>query len=260
MSRLRTKLLNDIYRQYEFNENKIFNICQVYVPFLDNLFSLNQSNKLSVFTTNYDRIIEKLCYRENISVIDGFVKNEETQRYGLNPEEYVWEPTEFRNPSSFESQNGEKRINLFKLHGSLNWRIKFDDRIVRIASEEKATSKNYKDNLVIYPSEKVKPEIDPFKTLHNEFQLELKECDAMIFIGFAFRDEYINDIIKESNTKVIVISPHASERIKNPSEGASKFRRISAINASFGATEVTEINKEIQKIVNSIRKLDKMFA
>ncbi len=92
LSNLRNKLIDDIYRQYEFRENKVDDICKVYSPLIELLFFLNQTSVVSVFTTNYDRVIEKMCYKKNIFVTDGFVRNGETEKHELNPEEYEWYP------------------------------------------------------------------------------------------------------------------------------------------------------------------------
>lgn len=103
---------------------------------------------------------------------------------------------------------------------------------------------------MIYPSEKVKPEIEPFRTLHNEFISDVNRCNILIFIGFAFRDEYINSILNDAGKKyLIIISPHDSDIIKKPNGNASKFKRTYAIDASFGKAET--IN-ELQKTLASI--------
>ena len=250
MSRLRDKLIEDVYRQYQFREDKKEEICTTYWPLIDFLFSYNHSHELSIFTTNYDRVIEKLCYKKGIDVIDGFVRNQETDKHDLNPEEYEWYPEEFKRTTSANNKN---IIKLYKLHGSLNWRVRFDDILVRIATEEKTTSTNYKNNLVIYPSEKVKPEMKPFNQLHECFVDEIKRADAMVFIGFAFRDEYLNDIIKNTHMRKIIISPHAAETIKKPSGKACNFKRANVIDASFGKTPLMP---EIQKILKSIHSED----
>lgn len=87
-------------------------------------------------------------------------------------------------------------IKLFKLHGSLNWRRRQDDSVVKIGSEERTRgTKRFKENLLVYPAEKFKPTIEPFKTLHGLFEKYFEECETCVFIGFAFRDEYLNSII-----------------------------------------------------------------
>jgi hypothetical protein len=248
MGSLREKLIDDVYRQYEFDDSRTDDICETYYNLIMNLYELNGSSEIRIFTTNYDRVIEKFCYKNEIECIDGFASNQET-KHGLNPEEYGWNPEQFFQKTDVVSK---KMIKLFKLHGSLNWRIKHDGRIVRIAPEERARlSRQYKNNLVIYPAEKVKPEIEPFQTLHKIFEKEFRQADATIFIGFAFRDDYLNSVMKKGTekNKVIIISPHATELIKKLGKTSGFASNPIAINAAFGRTTGNEI---IDKILSSI--------
>ena len=83
------------------------------------------------------------------------------------------------------------------------------------------------------PAEKVKPEIEPFKTLPEWFKKLFNESDVVIFIGFAFRDQYLNKIIMESplskRKKLIVVSPHASKLV-------DKFKEFSGTTAFIDRT------------------------
>lgn len=241
MKGLREKIIDDIYRQYEFDENKIDKICKTYSPLISALMSLNNDD-VPIFTTNYDRVIENFCYKKDISVIDGFKRNDE------NIEESEWTPELFNQPKNQKNPS----IRLFKLHGSLNWRIRRnDDKIVKVATEERTreNSRLYKNNLVIYPAEKSKPEIDPFKTLHEHFQKELMSSNFAIFIGFAFRDEYLNSIMKEypEKNEIIVVSPHASEHLKTLKKATNLKSKLTPIDASF---EDSRVLGEIRKIVD----------
>lgn len=229
-ARLRDKLIDDIYRQYEFDDNRIDLICRTYKPLINLLYSYKGVSELSIFSTNYDCSIENLCYNSSsMKLIDGFIDKNTSEELGLamrlRPEEYGWYPNIFD-----EEVKGDSKIKLYKLHGSLNWRVRYDDKIVKIAPEQRiGESKQYKKNLVIYPAEKVKPEIDPYKKLHELFVKSYTESEITIFIGFAFRDEYLNSIFRQApeSKKIIIISPHASELTK------STLNKSSGIKATF---------------------------
>ena len=107
------------------------------------------------------------------------------------------------------------------------------------------------NNLVIYPGEKLKPETDPFKKLHEFFVEEVNSTDFLIFIGFAFRDEYLNTVIREASSKpkIIIISPHASQ-LKNSKSLLGFKNNPSFIDASFGKDTDLIINQVEKTILN----------
>ena len=238
---LRSKIQRDIFRQYEFNPAALPRINEIYVPLIRALFFLNKNSPLSIFTTNYDQIIENACSKNNILLIDGFKRmSKADDECEWNPEEYYEEITEKNSPL----------VRLYKLHGSLNWRERVvDGKTVRVSTEELTIgSRRYRKNYVIYPAEKFKPEIDPFKKLHEMFVNEYLKCDTAIFLGFAFRDDYLNSVINQATSKkqIIIISRHASDFVQNNKD---RFKpSLIPIDFTFGE----EIDKLISKIVKYI--------
>jgi hypothetical protein len=239
IEQLRGKIQSDVFRQYQFNPNSIESISLAYKPLIELLFSITNNSPLSIFTTNYDRVIENFCRSNKLHCIDGFKRNEET-------EEFEWHPEEFDRRTASDKA---PTIKLFKLHGSLNWLDRGNNTIERVSVEGKIRTKQHKGNLLIYPAEKLKPEIEPFKKLHELFQTEFGHSDITIFIGFAFRDEYLNNVIRQGSekNKIIIVSPSASELVKKPIGSASRFKsNPTAINANFGeAKTLQEIEKAI---------------
>lgn len=244
MEKLRDRIQSDVFRQYEFNPTTISTITQVYEPLVEMLLDLSNYKEIPIFTTNYDRVIEECCRSNNLTCVDGF------KRTG-GSEEFEWTPQDF---NRVITDTSETTIKLFKLHGSLNWRIrKSDNAIVKISPEERTRgSRRYEKNLLIYPAEKLKPENEPFRTLHEFFRSELAKSDWVIFVGFSFRDEYLNSVIMQSSSKnkIIIVSPHASELLKGPLSARSIWheRAPITIDRSFGEFETqNEIEKAIMK-------------
>jgi hypothetical protein len=245
---LENKIKSYVYQQYQFSPETLRKVNSVYKPFLEQILSYNGDDEIEVFTTNYDRVIEMFCAKNNFSLIDGFRHS--------NTEEFEWAADEF------EKKGSGRTVKLYKLHGSLNWRRRYDDLPVKIGTEEKvANSKQFKENLLIYPAEKSKPEIEPFKTLYEKFEHYYKICDACIFIGFAFRDEYLNKIIDQGleNLKIMIIDLNAVDIRKSLIEKlGKKSHRIFGINASFeDANNLDKINEFLSKnavIVETVGK------
>ena len=213
------------------------------------LHHLASDNELFIFTTNYDRVIEEYCRHQSIPYIDGFARDP-------TAEEFEWNPVEFE-----KKQQGIDSIKLFKLHGSLNWRRRIDGVPVKIGTEEKTRrdSKRFHENILIYPGEKSEPHTEPFITLHKLFQKYFLDSDVCVFIGFAFRDEYLNSIIAQGlrKKKVVIVDLIAIKIRGNLIEEWSprlKLHRIVCVDGPFGELSTTnKIEEAILKKGTFIR-------
>ena len=98
-----------------------------------------------------------------------------------------WHPEEFNHK---EWKFDAKRIRLYKLHGSLDWRITSGGRIERVPIEERVSprTKRYKENLLIYPAEKDYSKGEPFRRLQKYFDQVLNWHEICLVIGYSFRD------------------------------------------------------------------------
>ena len=146
--------------------------------------------KIEVVTSNYDMILESALDNNKVADIGwrgSIVRSLDTS---------LWDNTED------ESSLGL----LTKLHGSINW-TKNDEKIF----VGDPTFKNDHDaHAIIYPGFKGRPVDATFLSFHNYFSKALSEADVAIFIGFAFRDEYINDICERSvrgQTRIGILNP-----------------------------------------------------
>lgn len=251
MEQLEDKIKSDIFRQYEFSPSEVENISKAYGSLIELISNFTSDNELSIFTTNYDRVIEEFCECNSYSYVDGFKRDPQTN-------ELEWDSTVFDQKSK-----NEFYIKLHKLHGSLNWRRRYDLSVVKVAPEERTKgTKRYRENLLIFPAEKLTneierildPEKEPFGEIHIRFREEFKKSNIAIFIGFNFRDEYINEIIgtEREGKKIIIISPNASE-IKDRLEGKNsrviriwkKNTKIIPIDDYFGSPFLNETIKGI---------------
>ncbi len=85
---------------------------------------------------------------------------------------------------------------------------------------------NHERHPILYPGFKGIPSNPIFQAFHGHLARALRSADHIIFLGFAFRDEYINDVCDRSireDATVIVIDP--SKDI-NASSLPSGFKHI----------------------------------
>ena len=197
---VRQGLQKEIFDGYKLNATRHgMQIDATLTPILD--FLKTHSDKIMIFTTNYDRVIEEFARRqsEQFLLIDGF-RSEHNQ-------EYVFDS----NVSEHNDLGSKHPIFLYKLHGSLNW-VKGDDgRIQRISVETKLDLPN--ENLLIYPTLSPKEDADtePYLTLFKKFETNMEKADMLIVIGSSFRDREITNKISEQfvdrKKKLIILSP-----------------------------------------------------
>ena len=168
------------------------------MPILE--FLRDHSNKITVFTTNYDYVIEgfKQQQSEQFALIDGF-RSENNQ--------YVFDPSIFKH----DDLESKCSIFLYKLHGSLNWFKDYNDKIQRISVTQKLSPPN--KNCLIYPTRSPKDDSneEPYITLFKEFKMNMENADVLIVIGYSFRDKEIKDKISEQfvtgKKQIIILSP-----------------------------------------------------
>ena len=144
---------------------------------------------LEIFTTNYDRVLEQVILESEQIVLNiPNAKEVVTGRRSDGMQTWLdltcWDPSQ-------ELPEGN-RVRLTKLHGSVDWQRNSAGTIV-ISNPVFTTDDQH--HIILYPGHKGVPEEEPFITFHNHLRLVAQQADAAIFVGYAFRDEYINQIL-----------------------------------------------------------------
>lgn len=155
-------------------------------------------NRIDIVTTNYDLIIETELYSSS--------------RYA---EKVQMGHTSDATPEVDLERwtRPDDRVGLLtKLHGSIDWKLGSDgtkeEPVIRRGHPE--FDGDHSKRHIIYPGYKGVPTDNPFKTFHDYFKSRVKEATHVLFIGFAFRDEYINLLLQEQlspSTKIAVVNP-----------------------------------------------------
>jgi hypothetical protein len=218
-------------------------------------FSLFDRDILDVFTTNYDRIVEKICNLLSKNLSDGFGVDYRQRTWYWNPSLLGVEQHSHEKGRLERSNYPIPAIWLYKLHGSLNWRRTTDGNIEQFPIEERIRAggeDSYAENLLIYPGGKSAPISEPFKTLHDCFRDRMDVADLCVVVGFSFRDSYLNEIFREflkrEPTTLISISPNASSNLeanllKGPIKSLKEKGKIVSIDKPFAMETVHELKK-----------------
>ena len=156
-----------------------------WIKFLKGLRDIDPT--LEIFTTNYDLVLEDATEQAEINVEYGLVHS----RLSVTLDQDFWDPHRrlllLKNPGGL----------LTKLHGSVNWQRHNGDVI---AGSPYFTG-DHQNQCLLYPGYKGVPTEEPFRAFHNHLRKvvrgEYGALSAAIFIGFAFRDDYINTILSD---------------------------------------------------------------
>lgn len=139
-----------------------------------------RTHPVEIFTTNYDVLLETALEAERAPVFDGFV--------GCNRPFFSHDSL-----TRPESAPGAAWTRLWKVHGSINWRVDIvrgRPRVVRTVP--------HCDGEMILPSHYKYDESrkQPYSALLDRLTRVLERDDAILFVcGYSFSDEHINAII-----------------------------------------------------------------
>jgi len=182
---------------------------------------------VEIVTTNYDVVIETVIdiLSDQSAKIDSGWRGSIYRKLDLS----LW----LKSPSP-----GDQGL-LTKLHGSVNW--------ARDGSEVQVGDPYYRGShdrhAIIYPGFKGRPKVEPFVSLHRYFSDCVAMADMLIFIGFGFRDEYINEICDRSvrqQAAIVVINPAAMPEIPWLKRG-----NVHHLKVPFSRDSMESLNKII---------------
>lgn len=143
--------------------------------------SIRREHPIHLFTTNYDLLVEQALEESSAPYFDGFVGARRA----------------FFDLGAVEDERSlpARWTRLWKIHGSLNWRLVDGKAVVR--SDSKTDQQSY----LIYPSHLKYDQSRkmPYLAMLDRLKAFLLNSSAVMFVcGYSFADEHINDIICRS--------------------------------------------------------------
>lgn len=220
------------------------------------LFDLARSKEgsITVFTTNYDTVIEEYCANSDrrIELVDGF-------QFHTAMRAMVWS-----GKFAPRGDNPPTKLFLYKLHGSMNWLAGGTaGRQLILQKPDTGASDDRARDMYIRPSLDTKSEAtqrEPYATILREFNRLLPLFDACIVIGYSFRDPHISKrLVKfaKAGKTLVVLSPTAVADFKKNALG----EKLSFDEDGWGGYSPSQIkiksdgNQRHVRIVNE--RLDK---
>lgn len=182
--------------------------------------------RLHVFTTNYDRLIERAADLAGLRIIDRFVGALEPEfRSSRLQVDLHYMPPGVRG----EPRHLEGVIHLTKLHGSLDWRYE-RLRLWRCAlpfgaeEDHPALPKEPSESVMIYPNaaKDMETAAYPYADLFRDFSAALcRPNSVLVTYGYGFGDDHVNRVIADMltipSTHLVIVAwsdkPH--DRVKS---------------------------------------------
>jgi len=186
-----------------------------------NLLSVGPEALLKIFTTNYDLAVETFMKSRNYGFDDGFHQDE----VGDN---------------TFDGSWVQGRVNLFKLHGSVNYFVRQDGKVTRSDATLAGADlfgRAVKERRMIYPTGEKYATRSPYYEYLGQLRQALAREQVCIIIGYSFRDTPINNafldgIQKNPKLRILIVGPRA-DRIRGSMEKDLQ-RNVLSLNRSFG--------------------------
>lgn len=138
-----------------------------------------------IFTTNYDLLVEQGLETQGVPYFDGFIGSARPF---------------FDHRAIEEDELPPRWARLWKLHGSVNWRVDNKTKVI-FRSLEKATSEH--EELLIHPSHRKYDESRrmPYFVMMDQLRKFLRndaEPVVLFLLGYSFSDDHVNEIIAEN--------------------------------------------------------------
>jgi SIR2-like domain len=207
-----------------------------HLSFIYDAFASPRYRTMDIFTLNHDCLVETYLRLKGVDLVDGFGEAKEQVRY--------WDPLVF--------QNKKSKVNLFKLHGSVDWcRLRKwgqgpEGDAIGILLDGADPSRLQVD---VMDDNRPKMLIGTFNKMLDytqgifldllwQFRYRLRVTTHVVICGYGFGDKGINTQLAEwmygdVANKICVIHPHRSSlinsarpAIKNPWDDWERDRRL----------------------------------
>jgi hypothetical protein len=185
----------------DFKGNEAEKVLNTYKNFYRKIALRNKDlSRINVFTTNNDLFNETALDSLNIHYLNGFGGG--LNKF-FNPALFNYTFSKRMDTSIEKFEPVENMVNLYKIHGSVNW-IEDTTKIntfFNIREVDGLTKYDNDKNILIYPTptKQNKSLGSPYVELFREFQKKLLEPHSVLFIvGYSFSDEHVNNIIYQA--------------------------------------------------------------
>lgn len=156
--------------------------------------------EINIITTNYDRLAEYACEQEGIHHYTGFTHG--YLRRLVNKDNLV----------------ANRKVNIWKVHGSLDWVIRPEGDICALGQLDKIPN-GFSPQIVTPGIDKYLTTYhEPYRSIITHSDEVLKSSNSYLCIGFGFNDEHIQEKLVEKcvreNSRIMVLTWSLTDNAK----------------------------------------------
>lgn len=197
--------------------------------------------KLNFFSLNYDLVFESLFNSSKVRLLDDGFSVRDVSGHKLR----YWS-------GEFDEHVSPAKINLFKLHGSIDWEYNQDSEEISIKDD----IGDGREPLIIFGSYSKMHSFDPFLYILSKFRALLEKTTVLVAVGYSFHDKYINNLLIQQlsqNTdedvpkKLIIVDPHPMGRTEI--EVADELKKIQDTKSINDIINFRQISPERIKLI-----------
>lgn len=225
----------DFFNKYIISNNSQFS----HIGLLNVLLKTNVK-RVSVITTNYDRLFEYAA--EACGVV--YCCNFSGHYYGDQSNSVLY-------------SNSQKIVQISKVHGSLDW-FKVNNQYVKKMAQISDLNDNLEPMIITPGLEKYRiASEEPFRSFFSYADNEINGANSFLCIGYGFNDTHFHPKLKQNIEKgkpIVILTRSLSENCQKTIENATKYVLIqkgdddnSSLIKSSDDDDI-KINKPIWKI------------
>ncbi|WP_165730249.1 SIR2 family protein [Polaribacter sp. 20A6] len=187
--------------EYFINNSNDFPLSKLLEHFLD-----TAGKKVSIITTNYDRLAEYASSLAKAVICTG---------YSQNPIGHFSNSIQSNNLASLKGYKGQ--VNIWKVHGSLDWFKSIEDENIQLPNRQNIPQ-NYRP-LIVTPgiSKFYETSFEPYRTIFARSDNEIDSANGYLCIGYGFNDEHVQPKLItqiKNNKPIIVITKELTPKTK----------------------------------------------
>lgn len=213
--RIRPKVLNEIicktWELINIHDIKVYDqIISNKVEFplaeLTKYLVYSTDKKLSIITTNYDRLAEYAASIAGAFVCNGFAQN------------YMGHFTNLIHQNNIKLLKGfNGQVNIWKVHGSLDWFKTNQEEDIYLPLRHTIPT-DLKPSIVTPGLSKyLETQLEPFRTILTQADSEIDSANGFLCIGYGFNDVHVQPKLIaqiKKNKPIIVISKEITDKTK----------------------------------------------
>lgn len=208
---------------------------------VQDLLTSSDDIKLNIFSLNYDLVLEDTFNSPAIRVLDNGFSDRTIGGKAIR----YW-------AADFNDPNSPTKINLYKLHGSLDWEYNPDSEDIQI----KNNINDGREPLIIFGSYSKMLSFDPFLYILSNFRTLLSKATIFVVIGYSFHDKYINNLLIQqlaNNTeedvpkKLLIVNPSNGDKAEE--QVAEELRQIQDSKSINDVINFKQISHERIKLI-----------